>query len=95
MVIILHESFIHKLSHPQATVEIYGARFCANCLWSKFPKECEGNLRFENTDATFECPADSCEAKELSFMEYFVGSCCDDGLVTNGIELLNFHIIIF
>ena len=53
-------------------------RYCKNCVTQKFP---EAKAKYEKTDAKFSCPAflskkEKCTAKELTYDEYYVGSCC-------------------
>ncbi|CBY18623.1 unnamed protein product [Oikopleura dioica] len=55
-------------------------RYCKFCVTQKFP---EAKAKYEKTDAKFSCPAClskneslRCNTKELTYDEYYVGSCC-------------------
>ncbi|CAG5094368.1 Oidioi.mRNA.OKI2018_I69.XSR.g13493.t1.cds [Oikopleura dioica] len=60
-----------------STAEIQGRRLCRECKDEKHPKS---SAKFQETDATFKCPAKSCGADKLSYREFYVGSCCDAAL---------------
>ena len=66
-----------KFSAVDSTAEIQGRRLCRECKDEKHPKS---SAKFQETDATFKCPAKSCGADKLSYREFYVGSCCDGAL---------------
>ncbi|CAG5099658.1 Oidioi.mRNA.OKI2018_I69.XSR.g16621.t1.cds [Oikopleura dioica] len=61
--------------HSEATALIRKKRFCEDCKEEKYPDE---KPEFQETDARFKCRAGKCGAKNLSFREILIGSCCKD-----------------
>jgi len=50
--------------------------FCPSCLSKKFPQN--KTAKFEESDAKFKCPVQKCNADQLSFAEFHIGSCCEN-----------------
>ncbi|CAG5085965.1 Oidioi.mRNA.OKI2018_I69.PAR.g11066.t2.cds [Oikopleura dioica] len=66
----------------ESTAEYDGQRICELCSSSKFP---ERTFTFKQSDAKFKCPAplsrlEDSGAKELSYRDYWIGSCCENAL---------------
>jgi len=62
------------------TADIQSKRYCKSCVAKNFPNV---KVEFEKTDAKFSCPASIsqkvvCDAKELTYDEFYVGSCCEN-----------------
>jgi len=70
--------YTFNLSAYEFTADIDFKRYCRCCVSRKFPKL---TVKYEKTDAKFSCPASIshkvvCDAKELTYDEFYVGSCC-------------------
>ncbi|CAG5106003.1 Oidioi.mRNA.OKI2018_I69.chr1.g2637.t1.cds [Oikopleura dioica] len=61
----------------ESTALIRGRRYCKSC---KEKKKWVTPAKFQDSDATFKCPAGSCGATKLSFREHIVGYCCEAAL---------------
>ncbi|CAG5106214.1 Oidioi.mRNA.OKI2018_I69.chr1.g2742.t1.cds [Oikopleura dioica] len=68
------------------TANINGERYCGSCALEKFPEN--KSAKFEETDAKFKCYAGvngkSCGADQLSYREFYIGTCCKDAAHTGG-----------
>ena len=53
-----------------------GSRYCTRCAKSLLTAEVFKNAVFVKSDAKLRCPSKSCEAKDLSFRDFYLGSCC-------------------
>ncbi|CAG5091529.1 Oidioi.mRNA.OKI2018_I69.PAR.g13104.t1.cds [Oikopleura dioica] len=60
----------------ESTAEINGQRFCRDCKAEKFPEIV--TAIFNDSDATFACPAGACGADDLTLEGFWIGSCCEN-----------------
>ncbi|CAG5094465.1 Oidioi.mRNA.OKI2018_I69.XSR.g13581.t1.cds [Oikopleura dioica] len=68
---------------PADTIQISKGRFCEICVDKERGEEQIEVRDFEKSDAKFRCPAfsatESCKSENLSFEEFYLGSCCEPG----------------
>ncbi|CAG5094450.1 Oidioi.mRNA.OKI2018_I69.XSR.g13567.t1.cds [Oikopleura dioica] len=68
---------------PAETIQISKGRFCEICVEKERGEEQVEGRKFDKSDAKFRCPAfsatESCKSENLSFQEFYLGSCCEPG----------------
>ncbi|CBY42745.1 unnamed protein product [Oikopleura dioica] len=58
-----------------------GRVYCRKCMSQKFP---EKTAKFEATDAKFKCPELKCDADQLTYAEFNIGTCCEQASLWTG-----------
>jgi len=71
---------VNCVNASEFTAEIDSKIYCKSCGSRKFTKS---SVKYEKTDAIFACPASisgkqRCSVTELTYDEYYVGSCCEN-----------------
>jgi len=68
--------FLTILRVHDETALFDGRVYCRNCMSQKFPEN--KTAKFEPTDAKFKCPKKKCDADQLTYAEFFIGTCCEN-----------------
>ena len=50
--------------------------------FQKFPEN--KTAKFEATDAKFKCPEKKCDADQLTYAEFYIGTCCEHASLWTG-----------
>jgi len=73
--LLLYSLFYNILRVFGETALFDGRVYCRYCMSQKFPEN--KTAKFEATDAKFKCPGEKCDADQLTYAEFYIGTCCE------------------